>query len=207
MLWLLLLFCGLTLAQDDSSPAETSSCSPACELMKEFGAIKEKVNALETRLSDAETRLDDSEKKTRELENREHYQVIFTTATGGGGARIGPFETATPLIYRTVITNIGNGYNETTGVFTAPVAGVYYFSFSYHAGGAHGTRLALLKNSETIVMSGDQKSTADKTDNGGNTAFLLLQPGDRVFVRLAENTQVWGSDYHTTFSGCLVTQM
>ncbi|XP_041635349.1 complement C1q-like protein 4 isoform X2 [Cheilinus undulatus] len=196
MLWLFLLFCGLTLAQDDSNSSGTS-CSPACDLPKEFDAIKEKLVSLETRLNDMET-------MKRQAENA---KVIFSAATGGGGSRIGPFSEASILVYRTVFTNIGDAYNETSGVFTAPVAGVYYFSFSYHAGGAHGTRLALLKNSRTIIMSGDQQSQADKTGNGGNTVFLQLQQGDQVHMQMAADTQVWGSDYHTTFSAFLVSQM
>ncbi|XP_041635213.1 complement C1q-like protein 4 [Cheilinus undulatus] len=207
MLWLFLLFCGLTLAQDVSNHPDTS-CSPTCDLLKEFDAIKKKLISLETRLNDTETKLENNERKNLELERQaENAKVIFSAATGGGGSRIGPFREASILVYRTVFANIGGAYNETSGVFTAPVTGVYYFSFSYHAGGAHGTRLALLKNSRTIVMSGDQQSRGDRTDNGGNTVFLQLQQGDQVHMQMAAETQVWGSDYHTTFSGFLVSQM
>ena len=92
------------------------------------------------------------------------------------------------------------------GIFSAPVAGLYYFTFFYHAGGEHPSKLFLMKNCETIVMTHDHKSRYDTADNGGNAAFLQLKEGDQVFVRLVANTHVWGSS-QTNFSGFLVRHM
>ena len=39
----------------------------------------------------------------------------------------GVFNTGSYFVYDAVIYNIGNGYNAGNGLFTAPVAGVYYF--------------------------------------------------------------------------------
>ncbi|KAI3376239.1 hypothetical protein L3Q82_016749 [Scortum barcoo] len=137
----------------------------------------------------------------------ERTKVIFSAATGGGNGNIGPFNTDTTLIYRTVKTNIGYAYSQFTGIFIAPVKGVYYFSIFYHAGHQHGALLNLYKNNQKILMTHDQPSDSDRSDNGGNAVFLQLQRGDQVYVRLAARTYVWGTDYHTTFSGFLVTQM
>ena len=75
--WFALLFCGLVLAQDDGSTAgtegnvEVQSCFPdMCDLLKEFGAMTEKLKAMETRLTDSETRLRESETRLTDSETR-----------------------------------------------------------------------------------------------------------------------------------------
>ncbi|XP_051256977.1 complement C1q-like protein 4 [Dicentrarchus labrax] len=206
ILWFVLLFCGSISAQDDGTATETQLCHPdMCDLIKEFAAMKEKLGAVETRLEDSETRLKNSENQIQELRNNETTKVIFSAATGGGEKHIGPFNTDITLVYRKVITNIGNAYNQFTGIFVAPVAGVYQFSIFYHTGAGPKAMLKLFKNNQLIAMT--HHLQPETSGNGGNAVFLQLQQGDQVYVQLAENTRIWGTDYHTTFSGLLVTQM
>ncbi|XP_056225959.1 complement C1q-like protein 3 [Seriola aureovittata] len=130
--------------------------------------------------------------------------VVFSVKAEEGGA-YGPFCSEKTLKYNTVITNIGDAYDVFTGVFTAPVAGVYYFTFFYHAGGHHVSKLILHKNKEPVVMTSDHKSgSSDTADNGGNAVFLKLEKGDKVCVHLPAGCHVWASNGHTTFSGFLV---
>ncbi|TKS93177.1 Complement C1q tumor necrosis factor-related protein 6 [Collichthys lucidus] len=171
-------------------------CNPnTCEMH----AMKEKLAALETRLKDCE-------KEIVEMKNKERTKVIFSAEAGARGA-IGPFNTETTLIYERVITNLGNAYNHSTGVFTAPVSGFYYFTIFHHSGGHRGTELFLHRNSERIVMTQDHPAVHETAHNGGNAVFQQLQQGDRVYVRMGANSHVYGSNYHTTFSGFLVSQM
>ncbi|XP_063757352.1 complement C1q tumor necrosis factor-related protein 6-like [Eleginops maclovinus] len=191
------LFSGSILAQGDILASETQLCD-ACE-------INEKLKAMETKLMDTENRLKDTEKEILELKNKEKKTVVFSVAVGGGGTNIGPFNTVTTLIYRTVITSVGGAYSPITGIFVAPVAGLYYFTIFYNAGGKHQTILQLYKNNEFLLATSDRPSAPDQADNGGNAVFLQLVQGDQVYVRLGANSFVWGNNYHTTFSGFLVT--
>jgi len=170
-----------------------------CDQVTELYTLEEKLAAMETRL-------EESENLIMELRNKERTQVIFSAEAGPRGA-IGPFSTETTLIYETVITNIGNAYSKYTGVFTAPVAGVYYFTIFHHSGGERGTVLRLHKNGQHMVTTQDHPAVYETAHNGGNAVFLQLQRGDQVYVRMTENSHVWGSNYHTTFSGFLVSQM
>uniref|UniRef100_A0A3P9ICT1 C1q domain-containing protein n=1 Tax=Oryzias latipes TaxID=8090 RepID=A0A3P9ICT1_ORYLA len=120
-------------------------------------------------------------------------RVVFTATTAESGA-IGPFSNNTNVLYKTAITNVGQAYNPSTGIFTAPVNGIYYFSFFCHSGGSRLVDLKLMKNEEFIVGIYDHATIHDGADNAGNAAFLQLQRGDQVSVRLAANTHVWGYD-------------
>uniref|UniRef100_A0A3Q2CQT1 C1q domain-containing protein n=1 Tax=Cyprinodon variegatus TaxID=28743 RepID=A0A3Q2CQT1_CYPVA len=192
-------FCGLTLAQDglsETEGAETKACFPdMCELLEEFGAMKVKQETMETRLVETENQV-------LELKNKGRT-VAFSAATTGRGD-VGPYSTESTIVYNTVITNVGNAYNQQTGIFVAPVAGMYYFTFFYHAGGHVPTGLVLVKNNHYIISTTDHQTSYDGADNGGNAAFLQLQQGDQVSIRLYANCQVWGGNYRTTFSGVLL---
>ena len=68
--WFALLFCGLVLARGDGNTAETEenvevrSCYPdMCDLLKEFGAMTEKLKAMETRLTESENQITDLKNK------------------------------------------------------------------------------------------------------------------------------------------------
>ncbi|XP_069564018.1 complement C1q tumor necrosis factor-related protein 3-like isoform X1 [Brachyistius frenatus] len=155
-----------------------------------------------SKLIDLENRLKESETQIEEMKNKEATNIIFSAAAVGGDA-FGPFSHDTVLVYSRVITNVGNAYNYDTGIFAAPVAGFYYFTFFYHAGGEKRSKLSLIQNADVVVQSSDHSSTNDGADNGGNAAFLQLQKGDQVYVRLVAGRHVWRSDF-TTFSGFLI---
>ncbi|XP_008420827.2 complement C1q-like protein 2 [Poecilia reticulata] len=197
---MLVMFCGLTLAQDDVNEIETQLSFPEMSvLLQELGALKEKSEALETKL-------EETENQVLVLNEKASTKVVFSAEIGGNGA-IGPYSTSKTLIYTSVLANLGNAYNQHTGIFVAPVRGMYYFSFFYHAGGGFPVGLDLMKNNQVVVRSAEHKSSYDFSDNGGNAAFVELQQGDHVYVQLDANHHVWGSGYSTTFSGFLLHQV
>uniref|UniRef100_A0A8C7T5T8 C1q domain-containing protein n=1 Tax=Oncorhynchus mykiss TaxID=8022 RepID=A0A8C7T5T8_ONCMY len=92
----------------------------------------------------------------------------------------------TNLTYSKVIPNIGNAYHPHIGELTAPVRGVYYFSFFFHAGGSEDSHTSLFKNEECMPITSDHKSSTDTADNG-DAVTLQLEVGDQVYIRLRAN--------------------
>ncbi|XP_039868849.1 complement C1q tumor necrosis factor-related protein 3-like [Simochromis diagramma] len=186
--FLILLFCGLAVVQGTI----------------ETNAMTEKLNSLEIKMLNIESRLENYENRILQLEQKERNTAIFSAGIGGNSP-FGPFNTDVTTIYNHTFVNIGNAYSPVTGVFTAPVSGVYFFTIFSLSGGEHSIRLLLYKNNEVISHIHDHRST-DTADNGGNAGFYQLQQGDTVYVRLKEGTHVYKSRTGTTFSGFLVKQ-
>ncbi|XP_062300603.1 caprin-2-like isoform X6 [Scomber scombrus] len=193
----------------DTEIRQINSDSQIAELKNQGKLIidsETKQKETETRLQHSETRLNNSENQIMDLRNKERTKVIFSAAAGFGGT-FGPFNTDKTLIYRAVKTNIGGAYSPSTGIFTAPVAGVYYFTLFHHAGKKYGTVLYLYKNNQQVIMTQNHPAVHETAHNGANAVFLQLQPGDQVYVNMTANSHVYGTDHHTTFSGFLVSQV
>uniref|UniRef100_A0A671W0M6 C1q domain-containing protein n=1 Tax=Sparus aurata TaxID=8175 RepID=A0A671W0M6_SPAAU len=185
-----------------------STCKPnMSDLGQSLCAMAEQLIALENRLKTLEKgkiRLSSSRFIETILFHTGKTKVALSALIETGGA-YGPFDKDVTLAYNKVYTNIGDAYNSCTGIFTAPVTGVYYFTFFYHAGGKHASKLELFKNCEMIVRSSDHKSGCDGADNGGNAAVLQLQQGDQVYVRMPAHHHVWATSISTSFSGFLLS--
>ncbi|XP_038136098.1 cerebellin-1-like [Cyprinodon tularosa] len=158
---------------------------------------------IESQLLQITARLEKLERESEERVNRS--QVAFSAALYDteDWTDPGPYISDTTLQFKKVKTNIGNAYCPDTGVFTAPVKGLYYFQFTGVVGKSGKLNAGLKVNGlNTIAIYHKAGTQASAT----NAVALELEEGDRVF------TQIWGGrsltladqGRLTTFTGFLV---
>eukprot|EP00063_Salmo_salar_P031197 XP_014006032.1 PREDICTED: complement C1q-like protein 2 [Salmo salar] len=124
-----------------------------------------------------EARLNASEGMVEELrrENADRPKVAFSAGLTND-AYVGLFNSITTLVYRRVITNIGKAYNPNTGVFTAPVRGLYYIRFT--AMGLKGPQSIELEAGDVVYMRlpVNQELYDEKSSNYSTFSGFLLFP-------------------------------
>ncbi|KAJ0069473.1 hypothetical protein NL108_008267 [Boleophthalmus pectinirostris] len=134
-------------------------------------------------------------------------QVAFSAALLESGEQFfGPYNTDKTLVFKHVTINSGNAYNKITGIFTAPVRGVYHFEIFAHCSRGLPAEAYLMKNGRGIFMAHESSTSGSTT--AGNAVSLLLEAEDVVYVVLtANNTLKDNEHHHTTFSGHLLFTM
>ncbi|XP_055723681.1 complement C1q tumor necrosis factor-related protein 3-like [Salvelinus fontinalis] len=199
---LALVFCHLSVAQlQDSDEIRVNGITQ--QLDYQGGESRAKEIPAEEQAVEAEATVDSQQTCQSGIYCR---QVAFAASISNVG-HIGPFNTEITLTYKNVYTNIGSAYNPSTGIFTAPVRGVYYFRFSGHNSSSRPMGLRLMNNGEQMItvynhVSGNRHETAT------NGISLQLNVGDHVYMQLWANTWIFdNSNNHSTFIGHLLFRL
>ena len=130
--------------------------------------------------------------------------VAFYAYMSTNEVNIGPHHT---IIFDHIETNIGNGYNGHTGVFIAPINGVYVFFYT-----AFGTYPSFMSIEITVnsVSRGaifvDNQAAPNSYTGSTGVAVFALNKGDDCFIRTHSTYNPSGSirsDFvmRTSFSG------
>ncbi|XP_033973612.1 myosin-11-like isoform X11 [Trematomus bernacchii] len=176
------------------------------ELQRENADLLARVTASENKSTALESRMSSSEKEVEELqrENADRPQVAFSAGLTDAGS-VGPFTTPTTLKYSKVFTNIGQAYNPTTGIFTAPVRGVYYFRFNvWENRDLVWTAVELYHNDQRKMRLSDHNDGSGLV-SASNSMVLQLEKGDVVYIVLSLNYAVWDDSHNRMiFSGFLL---
>ncbi|XP_045157709.2 complement C1q-like protein 3 [Mercenaria mercenaria] len=113
--------------------------------------------------------------------------------------------------FETVITDISGGYNNQSGVFVAPVSGIYMFSCSLMDDlEEHGLMLhaEIVQNQRVLGRIFAHAEANNHRDQGAQTVFTYINQGDKVWVRTIDNQNLGlGGELYSTFSGYLLLAM
>ncbi|CAC5362492.1 unnamed protein product [Mytilus coruscus] len=106
--------------------------------------------------------------------------------------------------YDVVRVNIGNGYDKRHGHFTAPVTGLFYFSFTVMSIPDHSVHMEIVKNGAVI---GNCFADSHGYESGTSTVITQLDKGDMVWIRhvKAEGSQPLHPLYNA-FTGFLIAR-
>lgn len=103
--------------------------------------------------------------------------------------------------FNTVLTNIRNGFNVKTGVFTAPENGVYELAANFISGNTNWLELDLMKNNDLIVRG---HAALDTSTAGSLQAILRLKKGDTIYILHPRSSGVLHGMNYSMFSGHLI---
>ncbi|XP_016405446.1 complement C1q tumor necrosis factor-related protein 6-like [Sinocyclocheilus rhinocerous] len=196
-------------AQEEEKKALTGRSE---SLPVEFGAAGNQQSCLITGLYPLLAELSSSLQSLKasmdqeQFRRKEEHNIAFSATLGNRGD-VGPFNTNFPLVYQKVFLNAGSCYNTGTGIFTAPVKGVYFFSLSGHNKTSKPMALRLFKNGEpmTGVYNHPLTDAGIRYESLSTSITLMLEKGDQVFVHLLANAWVFdNNDNLTLFTGHLV---
>ena len=129
--------------------------------------------------------------------------AFFATLTSGS---VGPNYAHDAIKFNDVSLNIGNGYNPSTGKFTAPVDGVYQISLSYLQRNGYASYVRLFKDG---TMYSEVHANHKNHDQLSKTVLIQLKKGQTVWARLPKSSSyaVYGQGRYTAFGGYLISYL
>ncbi|XP_062607044.1 uncharacterized protein LOC134268813, partial [Saccostrea cucullata] len=110
------------------------------------------------------------------LKNRVQFNVAFTAAAKTGHT----YASGDTVIFPTVMYQVGGGYNPTTGMFTAPKAGLYLI-FCSNVGDHHKSfwTQIMINGSPKVGVMAFLGGPVTVTQSASNLVVYQLQMGDR----------------------------
>ena len=119
--------------------------------------------------------------------------------------QIGPSYADDAIKFNDVSINVENGYDPSTGHFTATVDGIYLISMSYLQKNGYTSHVRLIKDGAVYT---DLHSNNKSYDQLSKTVLIQLKKDENIWVRLEKSSAyaIYGSSRYTTFSGYLISQ-
>ncbi|XP_067309355.1 cerebellin 10 [Pseudorasbora parva] len=173
---------------------------------KELERLRTENTAQAKKLEEFHVTMNDRKIKMDEImKQNEVSKVAFSVSLSSSN---GPHSSLQTLMYKHIFLNTGDGYDANTGIFTAPMKGVYVFMVFSKAHGSQDKAVVagLFKNGQHEI------STYARQDGGfigsSNGVSLLLEKGDKICVNLYPGYWIFDNEHHhSTFSGHLLFPM
>ncbi|KAK4469461.1 hypothetical protein MN116_007011 [Schistosoma mekongi] len=112
-----------------------------------------------------------------------------------------PLDKNCQLIFDSVMLNLGNGYDNTTGVFRVPVSGVYIFVVVISAQSYEKAGVRLLQNGKVVLLSWCE-STFWATVT--NQAIIQLKKNDQIWLECRDEAYRLHGHMYSSLSGYLL---
>ena len=172
--------------------------------------MKRRIDEVEETIEDNKVGIVETRQRLETLEKDKQNQVYFSAYDNEGG------EVTGKLKFPKVVTNLGGAFDGSSGTFTAPVKGVYTFSFSGQQPKTAAKsslvdfmiELNVIKNGVTVfIITDDRNSDQSETYQNINSIFSLeLDENDTVYLELPNyDDELYASGvYRLIFMGQLV---
>jgi hypothetical protein len=131
-------------------------------------------------------------------------QVAFTAGISSADlTQLGDHHT---IIFDKPITNVGNAYSVNSGIFQAPLKGIYVFTMTLMVVPRHSEYLDIVVDGNFINQIFADASSVDDVISTTKQWVLDLNAGSEVWIRTStyENRGEIHGAMHTTFSGFLL---
>ncbi|XP_063070492.1 complement C1q-like protein 2 [Engraulis encrasicolus] len=185
----------------DLTAVKTRLAASEAEVMN----LRKENAAQEADLTDLKTRLVASEAKVTHVESNSTPKVAFSAGlTDAGFLQAGG--TDMNLVFSRVITNVGQAYSSTTGFFTAPVRGVYYFRVTVmDTLDSRWLWVFMYKNGQELLLKLAEHETHGRATYVSNGLTLQMEVGDVVNMRLKAGHRLYdNANNYNVFTGFLL---
>ncbi|KAK7884134.1 hypothetical protein WMY93_027257 [Mugilogobius chulae] len=168
---------------------------------EELNSTKLELQQHQSELEALRSQLSQTESRVSKMEAKLEPKVAFSVGLTANG-HIGPFNVDTTVVYQNVYFNMGQAYNPVTGVFTAPVKGVYFFTFKAFNYGGGNTALRMYHNQTCLLENWGYFSSHMYYSN---TRIIQMEKGDVLYMKLAPNKQLYDdAGNYNSLSGFLL---
>ena len=106
------------------------------------------------------------------------------------------------LVLANPVTNIGQGYNSNTGVFTVPLSGLYFLAASGSVAGNNHRAYLQMEMNGTVIARSYAYQEKGHYQTGACNVIKRLSKGTQVWLESDGSGYFW--DHGTSFSGFLI---